>query len=109
MKKNVVTILIILGVIIISLYVLTRNNEGVDEELAKCIGQNSQLYIQLGCHACETQEKMFGKSYKHLNTIDCFYEQEKCIGIQSTPTWVINQERHTGVQNIDELKDLTGC
>ena len=76
-----------------------------------CIGQNSELYIQLGCHACETQEELFGENYQYLNSIDCFFEREQCIdaGITATPTWIIDGKKYIGVQNIEKLKELTGC
>ena len=59
------------------------------EEISKCIGQRSILYVQLGCVHCETQKEMFGEYYQNLNTIDCFYESNKCASITATPTWVI--------------------
>ena len=111
-KKRYLTIAIIISVIIFSVIVINRSN-GTPDETAKCIGQNSELYIQLGCHACESQEKLFGESYQYLNTIDCFYEEErnKCITaeITATPTWIIDGKKYVGVQSIEELKKLTGC
>lgn len=81
------------------------------EEIAKCIANKSTLYVQLGCHACKTQEEIFGDSYKYLDTVDCFYEQDKCVekDITATPTWVINGERYTGYKQIDKLKELADC
>ena len=75
----------------------------------KCIGQESVLYVQLGCHACETQQEIFGDNYKYLNRIDCFYEKEKCPGIEATPTWEIKGKRYKGVKSIEKLRELTGC
>ena len=110
-KKNLVTIIVLLAVITLVIFILTRSTPEVNEELAKCIGENSLIYVQLGCHACETQEKIFGKSYNYLTTIDCFFEKEVCIekGIRGTPTWIINEKEYLGVRAIDELKELTGC
>ncbi len=110
-KKNYVTILIILGVIILSIIILNKPNSNVPEDVAKCIGQNSKLYIQLGCHACGIQEEMFGENYKYLDVIDCFYEKNTCIekDILKTPTWIIKEEKYVGVQSIEKLKELTGC
>ncbi len=107
-KRTLITIAIILGVIILSAIILSRGN-GVSKETATCIGENSVLYVQLGCHACETQEKLFGNSYQYLNIIDCWFEQDKCTEIQYTPTWIISGEKYTGVTNIEKLKELTGC
>ena len=108
-NKSLVTWAIILGVIVISVIILNKPKPGPNDELAKCLGEKSELYVQLGCHACETQENLFGTSYQYLNTIDCFYEREKCGAITNTPTWIIDDEKHIGVQSIETLKELTGC
>ena len=107
-KKILITLAIILGVIILSAIILSRGN-GISKETAMCIGQNSELYVQLGCHACETQEKLFGNNYQYLNVIDCWFEQEKCTEIKATPTWIIKGEKYVGIKSIEKLKELTGC
>jgi hypothetical protein len=108
---NVITIIIILLIIIVLLILKNLNKPTTTEEIAKCIGQNSELYTQLGCHACEAQEEMFGENYQYLNVVDCWYEQETCQErqIEYTPTWIINNEKIVGVQEIETLQDLTGC
>jgi hypothetical protein len=110
-KKSWITKIVILAVVILVIIILTRSSNGSTEELAKCIGENSELYIQLGCHACESQEDMFGENYQYLTTIDCFYNQEECIDkeIKGTPTWIINGQEYLGSKSIEELKNLTGC
>jgi hypothetical protein len=113
-KKEIGNILVSVGVIIFVIVIIflsssDSNATKTDEDLAKCIGENSVLYVQLGCPHCETQEEIFGSYLEHLNIIDCFYEKEKCEGIQGTPTWKINGELYVGVQPIDKLKELTGC
>ncbi len=113
MKKQAwVTWGIIAVIIIVAAFILfNRSGQNVQTELAKCIGENSELYIQLGCHACQIQEDMFGDSYENLNVIDCFYDQQECIdrGIKATPTWIIKNQTYVGVQDISTLKELTGC
>jgi len=111
MKKNSVTAVIILAIVIFSIWAVTRDNPNVDEELAKCIGENSVLYVRKGCSACEAQKDLFGKSVKHLQIIDCLTQAQECAnqGIPSIPTWVINKQRQVGIQSIDKLKSLTGC
>jgi hypothetical protein len=111
-KKTRVNILTIsLVVILIVILIIVRNSPSPDttKEIAECIGKNAILYTQLGCHACETQEKMFGEDYQHLNVVDCFYEREKCSEIEYTPTWIINNEKIIGVQSIEKLQESTGC
>ncbi|MAG11147.1 hypothetical protein CMI44_02450 [Candidatus Pacearchaeota archaeon] len=107
-KRNWITLIIIIAVIVLA-YSLANNSSNVDKETAKCIGENSILYTQLGCHACEIQEGMFGKNMVYMDKIDCFYEREKCTEIIGTPTWIIEETDYRGVQSIERLKELTGC
>jgi len=119
MKNNsLITMVVILAVIILAIIIIISSgnpnsnpngNNSSLEETAKCIGEKATLYVQLGCHACENQEKMFGEYVQYLIIIDCWYEKEKCVGITATPTWVINGEQYKGVQSIEKLKELTGC
>jgi hypothetical protein len=108
---KLITPIIIIAVILLAALLINGNKQETSTEIAKCIGKNSELYIQLGCHACKTQEEMFGESYQYLNSIDCFYEREKCIekNITATPTWIISGKEYIGVQEIKELQRLTNC
>jgi len=110
-KENIITILIIIAVITLALYIIYKPSNGATKGIAKCIGEKSVLYTQIGCPACEKQEKMFEENYKYLNVVDCFYEREKCVQaeIKATPTWEINKNLYEGVQSIEKLKELTGC
>jgi len=108
-KKRWITIIIILGVIILAFFLINKNKNETPDEIAKCIGKNSLLYTQLGCHACKTQEDLFGESYQYLNKIDCWFERDKCEDITATPTWIIKGEKYIGVQTIEKLKELTNC
>jgi len=108
-KGNWINILIILLIIIFVLIVKFWPTPQTSEEIAKCIGKNSVLYVQLGCHACETQKEMFGDNADYLTKIDCTFESEKCSQIETTPTWKIKGELYRGVQSIEKLQELTGC
>jgi len=111
MKKNLITAIIILLIITFSVWTITKDNLDVDEELAKCIGENSVLYIRTGCFACEAQKDLFGEDVKHLQIINCMTQAKECINnkITSVPTWIINNNKHVSVQSINKLKGLTGC
>jgi len=107
-KKRWITFAVIIVVIVFSIIIITSGN-GVSQQTAMCIANNSEFYTQLGCHACKTQEEMFGENYQYLNVIDCWFERDKCSGIRYTPTWIINGEKYIGVQSIKKLKEVTGC
>jgi hypothetical protein len=110
MKKRVwITISIMLAIFLLAYIILNRPLSGTSEKVAKCIGENAVLYVQLGCHACEKQEKMFGENYQSLNIVDCWFESEKCFNITTTPTWIINRQEYLGVQEIEDLRQFTGC
>lgn len=108
---NAITFLVIFGVVILATFLIKNKGGETSDEIAKCIGQNSIIYSQLGCHACEAQKNLFGESYQYLNEIDCYYTPQKCIdaNITATPTWIIKNQKYVGVQSIDELKEFTGC
>jgi len=108
-KKSLITILVILSVLLLAIFILNKKPQETTEDIAKCIGNNSVLYVQLGCHACETQEKLFGENIKHITKVDCWFEREKCTDIQVTPTWTIKGQKYEGVQSIEQLKNLTNC
>ena len=108
-KRSWVTITIIVAVIILAIVLINASKNGVSKETAMCIANNSILYVQFGCHACEIQEDMFGENYQYLNVIDCWFERDKCEGIIYTPTWIINEKKYDEVQSIQKLKELTGC
>jgi len=111
MKKNLVTAIIVLVIIIFSIWAITKDKPDVDEELAKCIGQNSVLYVRTGCFACETQKDLFKENIKYLQIVDCMTQAQECVnkGISSVPTWIINGNRYVSVQSIDKLQGLTKC
>ena len=108
-KRSWITILIIIAVIALAVLILNKPTPETPEEIAKCIGENSVLYTQLGCHACEIQEDLFGENYQYLNVIDCFFAQDKCSDITATPTWIIKDEKYVGVRSVEQLQELTGC
>ena len=112
MKKSLwITIAIVLIIISFAVYIKSRNPAGVSEELVKCIGNNSIVYTQIGCHACESQKQLFGENYQYVNDYICNTNWDYCLqkGIKATPTWEINRQMIEGIQTIEKLKELTGC
>lgn len=108
-KSQIITWMIIIGVVALAFFIMNRPTPETPKEITQCIGKNSVLYVQLGCHACEYQKEVFGDNYNELKIVDCFYERDKCTKIKVTPTWKINEELIEGVQEISTLQSLTGC
>jgi len=112
MKKinnTFLTSVIIIIILIVAFVILNDKPNITDEEIVKCIGRNSELYVQLGCRACDAQEELFGDNYQYLTIIDCVFSPNECGDIEFTPTWKIKGESYEKVQSIEKLKELTGC
>jgi len=114
-SSSIWTIAIIVIILGFSAYILLKDNDSpqMTQELATCIGQKSELYIQTGCPACQRQEELFGEYLNKINIVDCFLTENRnlCIskGIEATPTWIIGEEKYEGVRSIETIKDLTNC
>lgn len=112
-KSNLITILVIIGVIILAIFILSAKgpDEDHDEEVIKCIGEKAILYVQTGCPHCRTQEEMFGDNLQYINLINCYEQRDLCLeaGITAVPSWEINGQLDSGVKSIEKLKELTNC
>ena len=117
MKKSLerfITALVVIVVLIISAFIiLNKPTTQTSSDIAKCIGQNSVVYVQTGCSHCKDQEDLFGNNTQYLTMIDCLQagNMQKCVsaGIQGTPTWIIKNQSYEGVQTVEKLKELTDC
>ena len=111
-KDSLITIGVILAVIILAVIILNLPKYGVEEDLAKCIGENSILYIQTGCIHCEDQLELFGENQKYLNVYNCADDNwVRCSeeNIRGTPTWIIDGQQYVGKKSIELLKSVTNC
>lgn len=112
---------IIAAIVILVLAILffTRSKEVEArkyDDFAKCITDASAVfYGSFQCVHCKTQKKLFGNSMQYVNYVECgplggpqtALCQQK--GIDSYPAWDIKGKRYLGVQQLDELADMTGC
>jgi len=125
-KENIITIMIVLGILIIGLTISLYNqnpepnpdnqtnntrNDSQTNDFIKCLSEKAELYTQKGCHACERQEEILGSDYEKINVIDCWFQRDECLNkdITATPTWIINDQKVVGVQTIKELKEISSC
>ena len=110
-QKNIVIFIFIVVILIILALLFYNPKVELNQDLASCIGENSALYVNDGCHYCEVQEQMFGEYSNLLNSFDCKVSFAQCssANIQYTPTWVIDGKLYTGVQELNTLKRLTDC
>ena len=110
-QNKILTITIILAVILISFFSLTKTSSETDQEVIKCIGEKAILFVQEGCPHCKTQETYFGENLNFLTIVSCTTDWQECIDeeIKGTPSWIIGGKKYTGVQSIEKLRELTGC
>ena len=82
------------------------------EHLSK---SDAKFYGASWCPHCTEQKHLFGSSEKRIPYVECSPGGPKAPqaaackerNIQSYPTWIINGQRYTGIQALDELAKLT--
>ncbi|MBU1246094.1 MAG: hypothetical protein ABIJ20_01870 [Nanoarchaeota archaeon] len=117
MNKRVVSYIIITVIIIALIFFAITLFTGVDpisdnDQLARCLTQNgATMYGTEWCSHCKDQKELFGDSFQYVNYVDCDQDKTSCsnAGITDYPTWVINNEKYPGVQQLSKLKELTNC
>ena len=69
------------------------------------------MYGTNWCPHCKDQKALFGKSFKHIDFVNCDYHMEECLaaGVEGYPTWKINGENYPGTQQLMKLDELSGC
>jgi uncharacterized membrane protein/glutaredoxin len=85
---------------------------GLAEHLSK---SDAKFYGASWCPHCNDQKKLFGSSTKRIPYVECSPggpnapQASVCKekGIQSYPTWIINGQRYTGVQQLDTLAQMS--
>ena len=113
-NKNLIIWAVIAVIIVVVISIIYRSpspNNALDEATMNCIAQNSQLYVLTNCPHCSQQKQILGNYLDLFNTIDCIDAQQACIdaGVRYVPAWKINGELHTGVFELEELKEMTRC
>ena len=111
-------LVLIVGVIIFAVarptgqVTATGQGGGNFDEFAECITEQGAIFYGTEwCGFCQQQKAMFGASMDYVNFIDCDQNRNTCMseGIQGYPTWKINGQLYSGVQQMSRLSELTGC
>ena len=112
-KKIIILGLVLVAVVVsVNAIIQSSNTPGELDSFATCLTENEvKMFGTDWCQFCQQQKKMFGKSFKQVDYINCDTESEECYanGIRSYPTWKVDGESYSGVQQLNRLSDLTGC
>jgi flagellar biosynthesis GTPase FlhF len=85
---------------------------------ANCLtNQGAVLYGAYWDSSTKKQKDYFGIDVAKINYIECGVPNDyraqaeicKEAGIQAYPTWIINSEKHMGIQELKQLATLTRC
>jgi len=114
MKKKswiyiIIAILLVGG---ISYLIAKPSSPNEYDAFAKCLTeQGAKMYGTDWCSYCQKQKKMFGKSFKYAPYVNCDTNQLECnsADVKGYPTWIVNGESYSGVQQLEYLSSLTGC
>lgn len=107
-----ITIVILITLLaFVWIFIVEDVDEIVDRDTTLCIANNSVFYGTEWCGYCKKQKEIFGTNVDLVNYIDCDLDRDACIAadIKVFPTWIIDGEKYTGVQDEAKLKELTGC
>ena len=85
------------------------------EDRKLIIEQGVKEYGAYWCPNCQSQKKLFGKSFAHINYIECASgngQSATCqkAKIEAYPTWEFKDgSREIGAQTLEALSEKTGC
>ena len=118
-KKHVFYFVLLIVFIGIIFLVYTKAKEpGKYDNFAKCLTDKGvNFYGAFWCPNCNDQKRLFGKSIKYVNYIECSLpdrsgQTQICVkeDIQGYPTWEFaNKTRVRGVMSINDLSLISEC
>ena len=119
LTKKIIFLSLILIIISGLVYAGYYNSKkpGEYDDFAKCLTEkNIKEYGAFWCPNCAEQKKLFGKSFKYVDYIECDprgnnARPELCKekGITGYPTWEIDGNFLQGVQSLNKLSEESGC
>lgn len=95
-----------------------NGSPGINDSFAQCLTEKGvKMYGAWWCPHCQSQKKLFGKSFKYINSIECSPNGTKTMslqcrneGIEGYPTWVFaDGSRASGQQSFEDLSLKTNC
>ena len=111
-------VLLPLVVVLVSGAAASSGDEARMDAFAKCLtGKKTIMYGSFWCSHCDEQKKLFGKSFRYVNYVECSVPGSRqttfacqIAHIRYTPTWTFaDGERREGTQTLQQLSAKTGC
>ncbi len=115
MKKQIKIILLVLLLIIVVVGYYFNSQPGKYDELAQCLTEgDAKIYGTYWCSNCADQKKLFGKSWKLINYVECSLPNREGITplcekeeIEGYPTWEFaDGSRIAGFINFEPKDEL---
>lgn len=111
---------VIILVVLVAGYAIVQsaNAPGEYDDFAQCLTDNgAKFYGAFWCGHCGDQKKMFGKSFSHVNYVECSTpdgrsQLQVCrdAGISGYPTWEFaDGTQQSGKLSFQQLAQKTGC
>jgi len=113
MMANKLRQFVIISLILIAIFLIGCSSKPTKyDTFAQCLTEKDvTMYGTDWCSHCKNQKKMFGKSFKYVNYVDCDWNKDECLkaGVSGYPTWKINGTNYPGEQPLYRLASLSGC
>ena len=120
---TIVMIVLLGGLVLYSVVVAMGGGSGggdIDpnfdyEEFSSCMLESDAIFYGTNwCQFCQEQKRMLGPTYDDHGDeffVDCDANAQECqsAGVTSYPTWVIGDQRLTGVQELSTLASAMDC
>ena len=104
-------IVIIIGLWVYGQYTAAQA-PGQYDDFAACLTQEGvAMYGTDWCPHCQEQKRLFGNSFKLVTYINCDTNSAACEnqGVTGYPTWIWDDGRVSGTQQLSSLAEVSGC
>lgn len=108
----------VVGIFIAGAIISDAQSTTIPDSFAQCVTESgATMYGAFWCPHCESQKQSFGKSFDHINYVECSLpdrsgQTQICIdeNIQSYPTWEFGDgSRELGEVPLELIAERTGC
>jgi len=82
----------------------------IDNDFEDCLKEKDIVLYISSSDTIKTLDKLQTSEYlTEIELVNCFITKNKCVDINSFPTWDIKGIRFIGDLSVEELAEITGC